>query len=103
MTNPLWDQLFARHAGSTETFLLLPDGGRVSYADFLGLAARYAHLLTEHGMKPRDRLAVQVRKFPEALALYAACARPELSSCRSIRLTPHRRWSTSSETPAPRC
>lgn len=67
--NPLWDALFARHEGSRKPFLR--DG--TTYGDLISLAARYAHLLTEHGLKPRDRLAVQVEKSPELLALYAAC------------------------------
>lgn len=73
MTNPLWDGLFARHVGSDAPFLLLADGRRVTYGAFLGLAARYAHLFTEHGLRPRDRLAVQAEMTPEALAIYAAC------------------------------
>jgi malonyl-CoA/methylmalonyl-CoA synthetase len=71
--NPLWDRLFGRHEGSAAPFLHLADGGTITYSDFLGLAARYAHLLTEHGLRPRDRLAVQTAKSPETLALYAAC------------------------------
>ena len=73
VTNPLWDGLFARHEGSAAPFLHLEDGRTVTYGEFLALAARYSHLLTEHGLKPRDRIAVQVAKSPEALALYAAC------------------------------
>jgi acyl-CoA synthetase (AMP-forming)/AMP-acid ligase II len=35
--------------------------------------AQIAHALTEAGLKPGDRLAAQIGKSPEALALYAAC------------------------------
>jgi malonyl-CoA/methylmalonyl-CoA synthetase len=35
-------------------------------------AARFAHALTA-GPGPGDRLAAQIHKSPEALALYAAC------------------------------
>ncbi len=74
MANPLYDRLFKQHAGKTVPFLHLPDGGIVAYADFLAQAARFAHVLTQAGMQPGDRLAIQIHKSPEALALYAACA-----------------------------
>lgn len=73
MTNPLFDQLFAKHTGMSKPFLRLDDGTVVSYAAFLGLAGQMAHVLTQSGLQPGDRLAVQVQKSPEALALYAAC------------------------------
>ncbi len=74
MANPLYDRLFKKHNGRTDPFLCLADGRIVTYADFLGQAARFAHVLTQNGMQPGDRLAVQIHKSPEALALYAACA-----------------------------
>ena len=37
--------------------------------------ARYAHALAAQGLKPGDRLAVQVEKSPEAIILYLAAAR----------------------------
>ncbi|MEI4196883.1 malonate--CoA ligase [Roseovarius sp. E0-M6] len=73
MTNPLYDQLFGKHAGSSRPFLWLKDGSTISYDGFLQTAARLAHVLTRSGLQPGDRLAVQVAKSPEALALYAAC------------------------------
>jgi malonyl-CoA/methylmalonyl-CoA synthetase len=72
MANPLFDSLFGAHAGRTAPFLLLPDGSEWSYTAFLDLAAGFAHALTACGLGPGDRLAVQVEKSPEALALYAA-------------------------------
>ena len=72
MSNPLFDALFAPHAGSSEAFLHLADGTTASYAEFLGTAARLAHALAAAGLSPGDRVAVQVPKSPEALALYAA-------------------------------
>ena len=74
MTNPLYDTLFGRHAGREATFIIRPDGGRISYAAFLGQAAQMAHALRRAGVKPGDRVAVQVEKSAEAVALYAACA-----------------------------
>ena len=73
MSNPLYDQLFGRHDGQTTPFLVLDDGAVVTHADFLGVAARFAHVLTRAGMSPGDRLAAQVEKSSWALALYAAC------------------------------
>ncbi|MBE3638182.1 malonate--CoA ligase [Mangrovicoccus algicola] len=74
MANPLYDTLFGIHAGSSRPFLHLPDGTTLSHSDFLRRAARMAHALTACGLGPGDRLAAQVEKSPEALALYAACA-----------------------------
>ncbi|WP_424976302.1 malonate--CoA ligase [Dinoroseobacter sp. S124A] len=73
MTNPLYDALFGAHIGSAAPFLHLPDGSTQSHGDFVALAARYAATLTGQGLAPGDRLAVQVEKSPEALAVYAAC------------------------------
>jgi malonyl-CoA/methylmalonyl-CoA synthetase len=73
MPNPLYDSLFGIHAGKATPFLHLQDGSVISHSDFLEKAARLAHVLTEIGLEPGDRLAAQVQKSPEALALYAAC------------------------------
>ncbi len=73
MANPLYDRLFGRHQGKATAFLQLADGTVITHADFLGLAAQYAHLLTRLGMTAGDRIAVQIAKSPEALAVYAAC------------------------------
>lgn len=72
--NPLYDSLFGAHAGSDAPFLHLAGGGTLSYAGFLAKAAQMAHVLDAQGLEPGDRLAAQVEKSPEALALYAACA-----------------------------
>ena len=74
MANPLYDTLFGRHAGSDAPFLILPDGNALSYTGFLAMAARIAGHLAASGLRPGDRLAAQIAKSPEALALYAACA-----------------------------
>ncbi|KIT17595.1 malonate--CoA ligase [Jannaschia aquimarina] len=73
MANALYDALFGRHAGSDAPFLHLSDGDALSYGAFLGMAARFAHALTAAGLAPGDRLAAQIEKSPDALALYAAC------------------------------
>ena len=73
MANPLYDTLFGRHAGRTAPFLYLPDGSTLSYDAFLRLTAQYAHSFRDAGLAPGDRLAAQVEKSPQALAVYAAC------------------------------
>ncbi|WP_415402035.1 malonate--CoA ligase [Tateyamaria sp. SN3-11] len=78
MANPLYDTLFGRHEGSEETFLHLPGTGSLSYKDFLATAAQYAGLFTELGLGPGDRVAVQIAKSPQALAVYAACVQAGL-------------------------
>lgn len=74
MPNPLYDRLFGRHAASERPFLHLADGDTISYRDFLRAAARIAHVLVDAGLNTGDRVAAQVEKSPQALALYAACA-----------------------------
>lgn len=73
MTNPLYDTLFGQHQGKTTAFLELADGTTVSHNDYLQLAAQYAHVFTQLGVKPGDRVAVQIGKSPQALAVYVAC------------------------------
>ncbi len=78
MANPLYDRLFGIHAGKTTPFLHLPDGQVLTHAAFLDMAARLANALTGLELEPGDRVAVQVEKSPEALALFAACAQTGL-------------------------
>ena len=73
MSNPLYDTLFGCHAAKATPFLHLADGSTWTHAQFLELAAQYAHVIMDHGLVPGDRLAVQIEKSPQALALYAAC------------------------------
>ncbi len=75
MANPLYDALFASHEGKATPFLHLADGTTVSHKAFLDDVGRTANALTELGVAPGDRVAVQVTKSPQALALYAACVR----------------------------
>ncbi|MCL4132495.1 UNVERIFIED_CONTAM: hypothetical protein GTU68_017577 [Idotea baltica] len=74
MANPLYDTLFGRYSGQGTPFLHLADGRTVTHAAFLEQAAQFAHVFAELGAQPGDRLAVQIEKSPEALAVYAACA-----------------------------
>ena len=75
MTNPLYDALFAPQVANERTFMHQPTGGSLSHAGFERMAARFAQTFAILGLAPGDRLAVQVEKSPQALALYAACVR----------------------------
>ena len=73
MANHLFDNLFGIHDGKETPFLHLPSGGIINHAEFLAMSARYARAMVKKGLKPGDRVAAQVRKSPQKLALYAAC------------------------------
>ena len=75
MPNPLYDALFAPRADSDAPFLHLKDGSAVSYRAFDRMAGRFANAMRTAGLAPGDRVAVQVAKSPEALAVYAASVR----------------------------
>ncbi|MGZ9808913.1 malonate--CoA ligase [Pseudoroseicyclus sp. H15] len=72
MTNLAYDRLFGRHAGAATPFLYLPDGSELTHQAFLHRAERFAQVLAGLGLQPGDRIAVQVPKCADALALYAA-------------------------------
>ncbi|SMY09970.1 malonate--CoA ligase [Flavimaricola marinus] len=78
MANPLFDRLFGRHIGKTTPFLHLLDGRTVSHSEFLDMAAQMANAIVAQGLRPGDRVAAQIDKSPEALALYAACVQAGL-------------------------
>ena len=72
MPNPLFDTLFAPLTGQDRPLLHLAGGRQIAAAEFAALVGRLAAALQEAGVKPGDRVAVQVEKSPEALALYGA-------------------------------
>ncbi|THD85870.1 malonyl-CoA synthase [Aliigemmobacter aestuarii] len=72
MANVLFDALFAPLRGRASPLLILSDGRTVSGDDFLSLIARQANALRDAGLQAGDRIAVQVAKTPEALAVYGA-------------------------------
>ncbi len=47
----------------------------LTYGDMVDLSGRFAQALVDLGVKPGDRVAVQVEKSPEALILYLGCLR----------------------------
>ena len=75
MPNLLHDALFAPHADDDKPFLILKNGTLISYADFFEMSARFAGAIAAAGVETGDRVAVQVKKSHEALAVYAACVR----------------------------
>jgi malonyl-CoA/methylmalonyl-CoA synthetase len=78
MANPLYDTLFGKHLESGAIFLHLPDARSLTYGDFLRMAAQYAGAFTDMGLRVGDRVAVQIEKSPQALAVYAACVQAGL-------------------------
>jgi malonyl-CoA/methylmalonyl-CoA synthetase len=67
--------LFVARSEPSRMLARCDDGRVVSYAAFWALAGRMANTLRAAGVKPGDRVAVQVDKSIEALALFWACAR----------------------------
>src|SRR4029450_9689326 len=61
-----------------EPCLLIPDGPVIHYDQLDAASARVAHALVHAGCVAGDRVAAQVDKCWEALALYLACLRAGL-------------------------
>lgn len=59
----------------SRTCLTTSDGRVLTYGWLETLTARIAHVLIEAGVAPGDRVAAQVEKSPEALALYLGTVR----------------------------
>ncbi|MET4209221.1 malonyl-CoA synthase [Bradyrhizobium sp. LA2.1] len=51
------------------------DGGRISYGDLIARAGQMANVLVARGVKPGDRVAVQVEKSVANIVLYLATVR----------------------------
>jgi malonyl-CoA/methylmalonyl-CoA synthetase len=73
MTNTLYDALLKPHGQNKKPLLILTSGDEVSYGDAVTAAHKIANILVSEGVKPGDRVAVQVDKSPQALFLYFAC------------------------------
>lgn len=72
MTNTLYDALIAPHVQNKAEFLALDDGTKRTYADFTARVAQLAHVLTDAGVTPGDRVVVQAPKLIDTIALYGA-------------------------------
>ncbi|MBR9970989.1 malonate--CoA ligase [Magnetospirillum sulfuroxidans] len=62
-------------ADRSRPFIIVPAGPVFSYGDLEAVSARFAHVLVASGVKPGDRVAVQVEKSPQAIFVYMACLR----------------------------
>jgi malonyl-CoA/methylmalonyl-CoA synthetase len=71
----LYSDLSAQWRDSGKTAIETGGGKRYRYGDLEDITARLANALGACGVKPGDRVAVQVEKSPEALFLYLACLR----------------------------
>ncbi|KQZ14725.1 malonyl-CoA synthase [Mesorhizobium sp. Root554] len=74
MSNHLFDAIRAA-AVADASFIETPAGRTWTYADMLAVSGQFAAALKTLGVRPGDRVAVQVEKSPEALMLYLACIR----------------------------
>jgi malonyl-CoA/methylmalonyl-CoA synthetase len=74
-SNHLFDGLLKTRTQDSRTLFDVPDGRCWSYAELVALSGQLANLLQASGVKPGDRIAVQVHKSVEAIALYLAAVR----------------------------
>ena len=56
----------------------LKDGSIITYKDLEDQSSQYANGFSNLGLKPGDRISVQVNKSPEVLYIYLACLRSNL-------------------------
>jgi len=75
MSNHLFDAFRSRMPAPERLLMQTDDGRSLTYGDMLARSAQLAHALVQSGVKPGDRVAVQVEKSPEAVLLYLACVR----------------------------
>ena len=71
----MFDAVRAAITSTKAPFIETSEGRVWTYGDMLDLSGRIANVLTASGVKPGDRVAVQVEKSVEALMLYLACLR----------------------------
>jgi malonyl-CoA/methylmalonyl-CoA synthetase len=74
-SNHLFDGLLRGRETDPRRLLDVPGGRCWSYAELVELSGRFANLLQVSGVVPGDRIAVQVQKSVEAIALYLAAVR----------------------------
>ena len=74
-SNHLFDGLLSGRETDPRRLLDVPGGRCWSYAELVELSGRFANLLQVSGVVPGDRIAVQVPKSVEAIALYLAAVR----------------------------
>jgi malonyl-CoA/methylmalonyl-CoA synthetase len=74
-SNHLFDGLLSGRETDPRRLLEVPGGRCWSYAELVELSGRFANLLQASGVVPGDRIAAQVQKSVEAIALYLAAVR----------------------------
>ncbi len=74
-SNHLYDGLLNGRETHTRVLLDVPGSRTWSYAELVALSGRFANLLRANKVLPGDRIAVQVQKSAEAIALYLATIR----------------------------
>lgn len=75
MNSNLFARLQASILNSEEIALTQPAGQSFTYGDLVALSGRLANVLVARGVKPGDRVTVQVEKSVTAIALYLATLR----------------------------
>jgi len=75
MSGNLFTRFVAQHWRDSQPFIHGVDGRTLSYGDTRHVSAQLAHALVELGMRPGDRVVVQVEKSATALLLYLASLR----------------------------
>ena len=78
MSNLLYDALLSPYQNQTTPFITTLNGDLTTHGGFVEMAARFANALTSLGLSKGDRVAVQVEKSVEIIAIYAACAQAGL-------------------------
>ena len=73
MTNPLFDRLFA--VGAAHALAIEAGARRLSYRDLIAETGRFAGALADAGVRPGDRVVVQLEKSLAGLVRYLACVR----------------------------
>jgi len=74
-SNHLFDGLLSGRENDSRVLLDVPGERNWSYAQLVALSGRFANLLQACRVLPGDRVAVQVQKSAEAIALYLATIR----------------------------
>ncbi|MGU3406942.1 malonate--CoA ligase [Methylobacterium brachiatum] len=75
MTNHLFSLVRDGVPDPAKTVIETPEGRRYSYADLVARSGAYAAALQAAGVRPGDRVAVQVEKSPEVIFLYLGVVR----------------------------
>jgi len=75
MSNHLYDGLLAGRESDSRNLFQIPLHRSWSYAEVIALSGSLANLLVETGVKPGDRVAAQIDKSVEGIALYLATIR----------------------------